>query len=285
MLAPILKYPLRANRSRQRLPIARCVALALIALACSEAATPEPADPTAAAQERAPAREQRVPTPLLAGNQFRNPGFETGADGWGRIERPDSIGFEVVSKPVHAGRGAAHLVAAWRPGDRRRPVAVQSVTQTISPPRFPDRIGGWYRVERWEHSSDRDPLQLQVIVAVIGDPRTREIVQSNDPDHAEVDPALDNLQIRYQLAGPSEDPEDGSNVRNRVIERGPPTLGDWVHFDLPIKFDFEQLWGTQPANYRELRAMFIVRWDDKEESTALHAEVYYDDLFFGFEDL
>jgi hypothetical protein len=162
---------------------------------------------------------------------------------------------------------------------------VRSATQEISPSRFPDRIAGWYRVDRWEDASDEGALQLQIIVSAIGDPRTREIVKSHDPDGPEVHPKLENFQLRYQLAGPTEAPEDGGNIKNRVIGSGPPDLESWLRFDLPVKSDFGQRWGSVPANYRQLRIMFAVRWDDKAEGAALHADVYYDDLFFGFEDL
>ena len=276
MVTPILKHPSLANRAGQRIAPARraWLTLSLIALACGEVATPE-----------APAAQWRVPTPLLVGNQLRNPGFEAGTQGWGGIERDDSAAFEVVGAPVHSGRGAAHLVASWRPGSRERPVSVRSATQEISPPRFPDRIAGWYRVDRWEDASDEGALQLQIIVSAIGDPRTREIVKSHDPDGPEVHPKLENFQLRYQLAGPTEAPEDGGNIKNRVIGSGPPNLESWLRFDLPVKSDFGQRWGSVPANYRQLRIMFAVRWDDKAEGAALHADVYYDDLFFGFEDL
>jgi hypothetical protein len=276
MVTPILKHPSLANRAGQRIALARraWLTLSLIALACGEAATPEP-----------PAAQWRVPTPLLVGNQLRNPGFEADTQGWKLIESRDPIAFEVVGEPVHSGDRAAHLVASWRPGNQERPVSVRSATQEISPSRFPDRIAGWYRVDRWEDASDEGALQLQIIVSAIGDPRTREIVKSHDPDGPEVHPKLENFQLRYQLAGPTEAPEDGGNIKNRVIGSGPPILGSWLHFDLPVKSDFRQRWGSLPANYRQLRIMFAVRWDDKAEGAALHADVYYDDLFFGFEDL
>jgi len=276
MVTPILKHPSLANRAGQRIAPARraWLTLSLIALACGEVTTPE-----------APAAQWRVPTPLLVGNQLRNPGFEAGTQGWGRIERRDSVGFKIVSEPVHSGHGAAHLVASWQPGGPERPVSVRSATQEISPPRFPDRIAGWYRVDRWEDTADRGALQLQILVSAIGDPRTREIVKSGDPDNSEVHPKLDNFQLRYQLAGPTEAPEDCGNIKHRVIGKGPPDLGSWLRFDLPVKSDFEQRWGSVPANYRQLRIMFAVRWDDKAKGAALHADVYYDDLFFGFEDL
>jgi hypothetical protein len=287
MVTPILKHPSLVYRGGQRLALARSawLTLSLIALACGEAATPEPPDPVAAARSKAPAAQPRVPTPLLVGNQLRNPGFEAGTAGWGGLERRNAVGFEFVSEPVHSGQGAAHLVASWQPGNRERSVSVRSATQEISPPRFPDRIAGWYRVDRWEYASDQGALQLQIIVSAIGDPRTREIVKSNYLDGTEVNPKLDNYQLRYQLAGPTEAPEDGGNVKNRVIGEGPPDLGSWLRFDLPVKSDFEQRWGSVPANYRQLRVMFAIRWDDKAKGAALHADVYYDDLFFGFEDL
>ena len=287
MVTPILKHPALANRAGQRIARGRCawLTLSLIALACGDAATPEPPDQAAAAQSEAPAEQWRVPTPLLVGNQLRNPGFEAGTQGWGRIEQRDAVGFEVVSEPVHSGHGAAHLVASRQPGNQERPVSVRSATQEISPPRFPDRIAGWYRVDRWEDTPDRGALQLQILVVAIGDPRTREIVESGDPDGPEVYPKLGNFQLRYQLAGPTEAPDDGGNVKTRVIGKGPPDLGSWLRFDLPVKSDFRQSWGSAPENFRYLRIMFAVRWDDKAEGAALHADVYYDDLFFGFEDL
>jgi hypothetical protein len=287
MVTPILKHPALANRAGQRIARGRCawLTLSLIALACGDAATPEPPDQAAAARSEAPAEQWRVPTPLLVGNQLRNPGFEAGSQGWKGVENRDSVAFEVVSEPVHSGDRAAHLVASWQPGNRERPVVVRSATQEISPTRFPDRVAGWYRVDRWEDTSDEGALQLQIIVSAIGDPRTREIVKSHDPDGPEVHPRLENFQLRYQLAGPTEEPEDGGNIKNRAVGYGPPDLGSWLHFDLPIKSDFEQRWGHVPANYRQLRIMFTVRWDDKAEGAALHADVYYDDLFFGFEDL
>jgi len=287
MVTPILKHRPPADGAGQRIALARhaWLALLLIALACGDPTTPEPPDPAAAARTEKPAKQWRVPTPLLVGNQLQNPGFEAGEEGWGGDDRRKRVVFEVVSDPVQSGHGAAHLVASWQPGDRDRPVSLKIATQEISPTRFPDRIAGWYRVDRWENTPDPGALQLQIIVVVIGDPRTLEIVQSDDPDEPEVHPELDNYQLRYQLAGPTEKLEDGGNVRHRAIGTGPPELKRWVRFDLPLKPDFEQSWGSVPANYRKLRVMFGVRWDDKEEGAALHADVYFDDLFFGFDDL
>ncbi|MFB3118826.1 MAG: hypothetical protein ACE1ZP_08660, partial [Myxococcota bacterium] len=142
MITPILKNPSLGNRAGQRIALTRHAWLSLLALACGEAATPAPADQAAAAQREAPAVKWRVPTPLLVGNQLRNPGFEAGTEGWGGIEQRDAVGFEVVSEPVHSGHGAAHLIASWQPGNPERSVSVRNVTQEISPPRFPDRIAG-----------------------------------------------------------------------------------------------------------------------------------------------
>jgi hypothetical protein len=287
MVTPILKHPSLVYRASQRIALARSawLTLSLIALACGEAATPEPADQATADRSEAPAAQSRVPAPLLVGNQLRNPGFESGKEGWGKIGKRESARFVVVSEPTHSGNGAAYLLASWQSGKPGRPVSVLSASQEISPPRFPDRIAGWYRVDRWEDTPDRGALQLQILVVAIGDPRTREIVELGDPDGPEVYPNLGNFQLRYQLAGPTEAPDDGGNIKTRVIGKGPPDLGSWLRFDLPVKSDFRQSWGSAPENFRYLRIMFAVRWDDKAEGAALHADVYYDDLFFGFDDL
>jgi len=290
MVTPILNHRSPAEWAGQRAVLARLswLALALIASACGEPATPKPSEssePAAVARVEQPAEPPRVPTPLLVGNHLRNPGFEAGDTGWGEIAGRRQVDFEVVDEPTHSGRGSAHLAASWQPGDREQSVSVRSAIQEISPPLFPDRIAGWYRVDRWEDTPDPGALQLQIIVGVIGDPRTLEIVRSDDPNDPEVNPALENFQLRYQLAGPTAEPEDGANIRYRVIGEGPPQLGSWVPFELSVKSDFEQRWNHIPAHFRQLRVMFGVRWDDKEEGAALRADVYYDDLFFGFDDL
>lgn len=287
MVTPILKHQSPAEWVGQRAALARLswLALALIAFACGEPATPEPPEPTSVARVARPAEPPRVPTPLLVGNHLRNPGFEAGDTGWGEIAGRKQVDFEVVDEPTHSGRGAAHLAASWQPGNREQSVSVRSAIQEISPPLFPDRIAGWYRVDRWEDTPGPGALQLQIIVGVIGDPRTLEIVRSDDPNDPEVNPALENFQLRYQLAGPTAELEDGANIRHRVIGVGPPPLERWVPFELPVKSDFEERWNYIPANFRQLRVLFGVRWDDKQEGAALRADVYYDDLFFGFDDL
>jgi hypothetical protein len=128
-------------------------------------------------------------------------------------------------------------------------------------------------------------LRLQVIIAAIGDPRTRALVAAQDPEAEPPSPKLDNLQLRYQLAGSVEGLEDRGNVKQIALAGGPPELGTWVRFEMPVKADFERLWGTVPQAYDRLRVMFGVRWDSKPAGAALRADVYYDDLFFGFDDL
>ncbi len=250
--------------------------LAAAVLSCGDAAPP--------VQKRLDVKWQ-APTPLLVGNQLRNPGFEEDTEGWGEGGDRKLVDFELATAPVHAGHRSAYFLASWQPGDQERPVRFVSAPQEISPTRFPDRVAGWYRVERWEDVPESGILQLQIIVVAAGDPRTPEIVASHHPADTEISPELNNLQVRYQLAGPAEEPDDGGNVKTAIIAHGPPELATWVHFDLPVKSDFERLWGTLPEKYQKLGVIFGVRWDDKPEGAALHADVYYDDLFFGFEDL
>lgn len=270
----------RQNRGRQPTRARIALAFALAVSACGEAAQPE-----AGAAAKRLAASWSAPTPLLVGNWLRNPGFEAGTASWEGLGRAQSAGFEIASEPVRSGGAAAFLLAIWEPGAHERPVSFRTASQEISPPRFPDRVAGWYRVERWEDAPEPGVLQLQVIVSAIGDPRSREIIASQYPDVGDLPAALNSLQVRYQLAGVAEALEGGGNVKQIAVGTGAPPLATWVRFEQRVKDDFARLWGTVPRDFDQLRVMFGVRWDDKPDGAALRADVYYDDLFFGFDDL
>ncbi|MGE4607886.1 MAG: hypothetical protein AAEJ52_14180, partial [Myxococcota bacterium] len=136
-------------------------------------------------------------TPLLAGNQLRNPGFEQHSNGWGDMAGTRWLGFEAVESPSHSGDRSAHLRLSWKPGERERPVHVKGAVQELSPSRFPTRIGGWFWVQSWENASEQTDMYLQAVVIVKGDPRARELISPGDPDATQ----LDNYQIRYYLGG------------------------------------------------------------------------------------
>jgi len=261
----------------------------LAVIACSEEAPAPSAVREAPVQTQEPVANPPVAAPQPTGNQLHNPGFEDKlavgfmnvGDGWGFIRGTRWIGFEVVDQPIHSGRHAARLLLSWQPGDREQPISAQGAIQEISPPRCPDRLAGWYRVDHWENQSDQTLLYLDVAVAAVGDPRARDIVIPDDP---ELHPDLDNYQIRYYMAGLTEPYDPVLNMRTKLVREGPPELGEWVYFDFPIKADFQELWGAVPADFSFLRVFFEVRWEEKEEGAALRADIYYDDLFFGFDE-
>jgi hypothetical protein len=257
--------------------------LLLAVLACSEQApgpAPAPAQETPA-QTQAPAADSPEVAPQRIGNQLINPGFEDGEDGWGDMQGTRWIGFEIVDEPVHSGEYAARMLITWQPGDREKPISARGAVQEISPSRFPDRLAGWYRVDHWENPSDQTLLYLDVAVGAVGDPRAHDVVIPDDP---ELHPSLDNYQIRYYMAGLTEPYENLLNMRAKNVGEVSPILGEWVHFDFPIKADFQQLWGAVPADFQYLRVFFETRWEEKEEGAALRADIYYDDLFFGFDE-
>ncbi len=226
-----------------------------------------------------PARVNRL-TPLLAGNQLENPGFEQHSDGWGYIADSERwVGFETVESPIHAGDRSARVQLSWKPEDRERPVHVAGAVQELSPTRFPTRVGGWFWVESWQNASQQTDMYLQAVVIVSGDPQARELISPGSPDATH----LDNYQIRYYLGGVTEPPFELTNARLQNVRPGPPPIREWVYFEMPVRDDFESLWGRVPADYDYLRVFFEARWDNKEAGAALSADIYYDDLFFGFE--
>jgi hypothetical protein len=249
----------------------------LVVLACADE-TPAPEAPV---QTQKPTAEASDAAPQRIGNQLQNPGFEIGVEGWGDMQGTPWDGFEVVEEPVHSGQQAARMLISWQPGDREKPISARGAVQEISPSRFPDRLSGWYRVDHWENPSDQTLLFLDVAIVAAGDPRTHDIVIPDDP---ELHPTLDNFQIRYYMAGLTEVYDPLLNMRPKMAGEGPPELGKWVHFDFPVKADYQELWGAVPANFRYLRVFFEVRWEKKEIGEPLRADVYYDDLFFGFDD-
>jgi len=188
------------------------------------------------------------------------------------------LGFVSVPSPSHTGDGSAHVHLSWKVGDAERPVRVAGAVQELSPARFPTRIGGWFRVESWQNESERTDMYLQVVVIVHGDPKARELISPDDPDRTQ----LDNYQIRYYLGGVTEPPFELTNARLLNLRPGPPPIGEWVYFEMPVREDFEALWGSVPANYEYLRVFFEARWDNKEPGVGLSADIYYDDLFVGF---
>ena len=191
-----------------------------------------------------------------------------GNAGWGA--------FDVVEEPRHSGSRAAHLPLRWLKGAPGQPVKVYGVVQEPRAPEFPELLSGWFRVESWEKRAPETDLYVQVVVIVMGDPRAPEIVMGPGSRSR-----INNYQIRYYLGGLREPAFRLRNAKVENLRPGPPRLGSWQRFEIPLLSDFERLWGVRPAGYEFLRVLFEARWDNKPDGSAVHADVYYDDLYLG----
>jgi len=205
-------------------------------------------------------------------NLLVNPGFEEGRRGWRiREQSPHWGDFRVVEEPARSGRGAAHLRLHHAPTLPRRSVKVYGVVQELRLEALPEMVGGFYRVEHWDRGAERTDLYLQVVVVVW-------------PPEEDSEPAKDapsNRQLRYYLAGIDEAPFQLTNARVQFVTRTDPVLGAWQRFELPVRADFERLWGGGPPRIGTIELLFEARWDNMPPHSGLRAEVYYDDLFAG----
>ena len=222
-----------------------------------------------------------VAPPGFHGNLLENPGFEAGEAGWTYpLDSPYWGKFEVVESPVHGGRRAAHLRLRAGPEDRSNATWILGVMQEPSPERFPDVLGGHYRVETWEKGADVTDLYLQAVAIVW----TRDSGRVVDPQNPAANQGLLNYQLRFYLAGISEPPFLLSNAKVSFVAKGGPELGRWTYFEIPLRQEFERQWGSVPVGYDRIRVLFEARWDNRPPGSRIEADVYFDDLFLGYVD-
>lgn len=205
-------------------------------------------------------------------NLLANPGFEQGRMGWSiRDQSPHWGDFRVVEEPVRSGRRAAQLRLHHGSTLPPRRVRVYGVVQELRSERLPDTVGGFYRVERWERGAEATDLYLQVVV----------VVWRPESDAPAPEARLGNRQLRYYLAGIDEPPFQLANARVQFVTRADPVLGVWQRFELPVRADFERLWGSARRRIGRIELLFEARWDNMQAGSAVRADVYYDDLFAG----
>lgn len=206
----------------------------------------------------------RTPAP----NLLADPGFEDGGGAWRLGSTP--LAFEIADTPVRSGLRAARLRLDHTARPLGRPVRVIGASQDLTPERLPERVGGFYRVERWENESPDTALYLQLVVTVWRDQRTPALAGTGD---------VPNRQLRYFLAGVASPPYEIANARQTVVSGAPPATGVWVPFELPVREDFERLWGEAPRELAKVGVLFEARWDHREPEAVVDADVYYDDLY------
>jgi hypothetical protein len=197
-------------------------------------------------------------------NLFHNPGFEAGRDPWCSLHQRWTP-FEVSNDYAHSGQSSA-LMRMRVPADVTEEVEVHSLTQELTLAEFPELISGYYRVENWTKGTPKQYLQFVVIV----------FNATNLPS------PYTNHQMRYPLAGISQQPFEIGNSGFVFLSTEEPRTGEWVYFERNIKQDFEDMWEAVPEGFSKIRVIFEVRYDDKVAGTApAEADVYYDDLYMG----
>jgi len=198
--------------------------------------------------------------PAGSANVFGNPGLEEGSNYWFALHDQT---VQTSSTVAHSGQASAYL--KMRDSAEATGPNIYYLVQEVDPAEFPEMISGYYRVENWKRGTLKQYLQFVVIVFAPTNLGT----------------AYPNYQIRYPLAGISEDPFPISNAYFIYLGKEEPRQGEWVYFETNIKNDFLEKWEAVPAGYSKIRVLFEVRYDDKEVGLPAEADVYYDDLYMG----
>ncbi len=274
-------------RKTFRVGLLAAAGLALVALAAAcggekaEEPTATPVSTSAVTPSAVtPSAEPCVPQTPLEGqaNLFHNPSFEEGGDPWCSLHPGEEVSFEVSQDFAHSGESSAHLQMRV-PAEEEGGAKVFYLVQEVKPEEFPELMSGYYRVENWIKGTPKQYLQFVVIAC-------REVERDGALVHCGAGatnlPGEYSHQIRFPLAGISEEPFQINNAFFVFIGKEEPVTGEWVYFERNIKQDFEELWGAVPEGYEFLRILFEVRYDDKQAgSVPAEADVYYDDLYMG----
>jgi hypothetical protein len=198
-------------------------------------------------------------------NLFHNADFESGEEPWCTVHPGESTKFQVSQDYAHSGESSA-LLQMRVPAEEEGHAKVFYLVQEVTPEEFPELISGYYRVENWIRGTPKQYLQFVVIAFDVPN------LPGGYPNH----------QMRYPLAGISEEPFEIGNAYFVFIGKGEPVTGEWVYFERNIREDFQQFWGAAPEGFSKIRILFEVRYDEKEAGlTPAEADVYYDDLYMG----
>jgi hypothetical protein len=249
------------------------LALFTLAIACGEEET-EGSPVTPAATSTATPSPSGTPLPGACvpqvptegqANLFHNSDFESGREPWCSLHAGEVPAFEVSQDYAHSGESSA-LLRMRVPAEEEGHAKVFYLVQEVVPEQFPELMSGYYRVENWTRGTSKQYLQFVVIAFDVAN------LPGDYPNH----------QMRYPLAGISEEPFAIANAYFVFIGKGEPRPGEWVYFERNIRQDFEEFWGAAPEGFSKIRVLFEVRYDDKEAGpTPAEADVYYDDLYMG----
>jgi hypothetical protein len=158
---------------------------------------------------------------------------------------------------------------------------IVGATQNVVTDTMPTELSGAVRVDEWQRGTQRQYVQIVVIVWNVTD---------NMPKGQDAK----NYQIAYTFAGIERPP---FRIKNRKFlfprgelvdlhsEDGNPKVGEWKQFHLNPRKDFNEQWGVDPSDYEYIRVLYEVRYDGRNASKEppASAVVHWDDLYFGQE--
>ena len=196
-------------------------------------------------------------------NLLMNESFEAGKEPWFALVTPNWESFEITDRSANGGRHSAYL--GLRAPSSTVGTKIVGVVQEVSPSEFPRRLSGFYHVEHWRRGTQKQ--YLQVVIIVFADP-------TNKP--------FPNYQLRYVLSGIDRPPLQIVNAKYVFSGISEVQQGRWKNFDFDLHSDFRRHWGQVPEGFTKLRILFEVRYDEKTAGEdEVRADVYYDDLYLG----
>lgn len=192
-------------------------------------------------------------------------------------KRPYWKGFERTSEEAKVGEHSVKLTLDSEVNDETSTLIVGAI-QNLRPDHMPEELSGWVRVDDWKRGTMRQYVQIVVIVWD---------VTANMPQGL----GGKNYQIAYTFAGVEKPPLTITNRKFQLLNdalgladgEGDVNEGEWVHFDLNPRADFQRIWGVDPSDYAYIRVLYEVRYDgrDREYEPDAKAKVYWDGLYFG----
>ena len=206
-----------------------------------------------------------------ASNLIQNASFESGDRPWYSLaaaDKPQWINPKVSLDRAHSGEQSILFVMQDKPPIPSG-VRIWGVVQDFQVDAIPRRVGGWFRVERWNRGAINQYVQCIVSVT------------EPDPEQFPSVPEGRSLELAFVLTGIEADPFE--LPFRKFVLAGPvePTTDQWVPFEFDIHQAMKDTWGSVPTNFGSLQVIFEARFDAVQPINPVRGNVYFDDLYLG----
>jgi len=185
--------------------------------------------------------------------------------------------FEIDDKMASDGERSVRLTLDSAGFDGA--TLIVGATQNVVTDAMPTELSGEVRVDDWKRGTQRQYVQIVVIVW-------------NVTGNLPAGQNAKNYQIAYTFAGIEKPP---FRIRNRkfLFPRGElvdlhgadgnPNVGEWKRFHLNPYKDFNEQWGVDPSDFEYIRILYEVRYDGRDAAAEppAYAVVHWDNLYFG----